>query len=105
MSGSLPARIVGGAAADCTEGQPNVRTALAAGVITPFRLENIQKIPMNTPVSWTMDHAGTIALDGEREVRFDPGDEITVRITRNSPLRVILDAALSSAQEHGFFTL
>ena len=95
----------GGAAADCTEGQPNVRTALAAGVITPFRLENIQKIPMDTPVSWTMDHAGTIALDGEREVRFSPGDEISVRITRKGPLRVLLDAALSSAQEHGFFSL
>lgn len=93
----------GGAAADCTDGVPNVRTALAAGVITPFRLENVQRLEMNTPYSRTMDHAGTIALDGEREVRFDPGDEITIRITRNGPLRVVLDAALSSAQKNGYF--
>ncbi|MCR4751204.1 MAG: NAD(+)/NADH kinase [Eubacterium sp.] len=95
----------GGAAADCTDGEPNVRTALAAGVITPFRLENVQSVRMDTPISWKMDHAGMIALDGEREVRFDPGDDITIRITRNGPLRVVLDAVLSSAQEHGFFRL
>ena len=95
----------GGAAADCMEGEPNVRTALAAGVITPFRLEHVQRLEMDTPVTWTMDHVGTIALDGEREIRFDPGDEITVRITRKGPLRVLLDAALSSAQKNGFFTI
>ena len=44
-----------------------------------------------------------IDLDGEREVRFDPGDEITIRITRNGPLRVVLDAALSSVQKNGYF--
>ena len=60
---------------------------------------------MDTPATWIMDHVGTIALDGEREIRFDPGDEITVRITRKGPLRVLLDAALSSAQENGFFTI
>lgn len=93
----------GGAVADCTDGTPNVRTALAAGVITPFRLENVRKIEMNETLSWEMDHVGTIALDGEREVRFDPGDVIEIRITRNGPLRVVLDQALSSAQEHGYF--
>ncbi len=95
----------GGAAADCTNGKPNVRTALAAGVITPFCLQNIRRLEMDEPVSWEMDHVGTIALDGERELRFDPGDTITIRVTRNGPLRVLLDAALSSAQEHDYFRM
>lgn len=94
-----------GAVTDCASGEPNLRTALAAGVITPFRLENARKIPINETVTWVMDRVGMIALDGEREVRWENGDEIGIRITRNGPIRVNLYQALESAQRNGYFKM
>jgi len=94
-----------GAAAECVPGEPNVRASLAAGVISPFRLERIQTLPLDNMQIWKMDNAGTLALDGEREVRWDCGDEVGLKIVRNGPIRLDLRKVLVSAQRAGYFRL
>ncbi len=92
-----------GAVADCAAGDTNVRAALAAGVIAPFRLERLEIVPLDQTLTWTMTEAGMLALDGEREVRLERGESVGMRITRNGPMKVDVRRTLETAHANGYF--
>lgn len=92
-----------GAAAECGEGPANTRVSLAAGVVTPVSISQVRRLPLDQPVDYVMDYAGTLALDGERELPFRAGNTITLTLTRQGPRRVDLRRTLALAQANGFF--
>lgn len=94
-----------GAIAECSADVPNVRGSLSAGVIMDFCLKNVRKLPLGEKMIFTMDYSGMLALDGEREVRWNEGDTIELIITRKGPLKVDLRQALELALEKGYFKL
>jgi predicted polyphosphate/ATP-dependent NAD kinase len=46
---------------------------------------------------------GVIALDGERELAFAAGDQVTVRLDRDGPLTIDVDKAIAAAVRKGLF--
>jgi predicted polyphosphate/ATP-dependent NAD kinase len=46
---------------------------------------------------------GTIALDGEREIAFAAGDQVTVRLARQGPLTIDVDKTMAAAVRKGLF--
>ena len=94
-----------GATAEFTGGRPNTLAPVGAGTVRGVRVRNVRRLALGEPVTRTMDYQGTLALDGEREIFFQPGDVITCKVTRNGPLRVDVDTAIESARIRGCFQL
>ena len=46
-----------------------------------------------------------IALDGEREVRVQPGDTVSMVINRDGPWRIVPRDILARAMELGMYTV
>jgi hypothetical protein len=76
----------------------------AAGKIVSVEAHKLEILPLDEGLKWEADHRGIIAVDGEREVPFAKGDQLTFKITRNGPLHVNVRRSLEIAQENGFFT-
>ena len=76
---------------------------ISAGTIIEIQAENLDILPLNQSLCWQADFSGTIAVDGERELRFFQDDQLTFRITRNGPWRVDVKKTLENAQKSGFF--
>lgn len=92
-----------GAVVDCVPGVPNVKAAITAGVLSDFRLENNDTFAVGETLEYEMSSPGMIALDGEKEVSFKKGDKISIKLTRNGPLKVNIKRTLELAQKAGFF--
>ena len=76
-----------------------------AGTVRGVHIQNVRRLALGEPLTRVMDYQGTLALDGEREIFFRPGDEITCAVTRNGPLRVDARRAIEYARTHGCFQL
>ena len=94
-----------GASAEFTDGPPNTLAPVGAGTVRGVHTENVRRLALGEPLTRVMDYQGTLALDGEREIFFRPGDEITCAVTRNGPLRVDARRAIEYARTHGCFQL
>lgn len=92
-----------GVSVDCVAGEPNVKGAITAGILSDFRLENRKILKLGESVPFCMEMPGMLALDGEKEVSFRRGDTIEIRLTRNGPKKVDIREALVLAQEAGLF--
>ncbi len=92
-----------GAAADFGDGRTNVRAAVSAGVVSDFRLEREQAVPLDEKLTYVMDYSGMLALDGEREVKFRRGDTVELVLTRQGPNKVDIKKTLLLAQKAGYF--
>jgi predicted polyphosphate/ATP-dependent NAD kinase len=46
---------------------------------------------------------GTIAIDGERELDFSAGDQVTIRLDRQGPLTIDVDKTMAAAVAKGLF--
>ena len=64
-----------------------VLAPIAAGVLTPLRVSNAQRIELGEEYGFTAVSRCMIALDGEREVRVQPGDYVGLTIDRDGPWR------------------
>lgn len=91
-----------GAVAECGNGPANAKVSLAAGAVTPIEIRQVNRVSEGEYLTWKMDHSGMLALDGEREVVYHSGDEVTLCIRRNGPRRVDIRKALELAQQRGF---
>jgi predicted polyphosphate/ATP-dependent NAD kinase len=76
---------------------------IAAGIIKKINVGNMTKLNLNEEYYYKTAHKGIIAVDGEREVPFNEGDEFVFKITRNGPYHVDIKRTLEIAQENGFF--
>ena len=94
-----------GTAAEFTDGPPNTLAPVGAGTVRGVHIQNVRRLALGEPLTRVMDYQGTLALDGEREIFFRPGDEITCAVTRNGPLRVDARRAIEYARTHGCFQL
>lgn len=75
---------------------------IAPGLIEPVGVERIETIDLDKPMPLTVS-AGSIALDGEREVTFSEVDSISVTL-RNAAFRTIdIAACMAHAAAQGSF--
>ena len=83
--------------------KPNKKVIVAAGTLEKVYMSAPQKILIDTSFSVQTEYSGTLALDGEREIYFQEGDEIEIKLNRRGPLQVSVERALEQAQKCGFF--
>jgi predicted polyphosphate/ATP-dependent NAD kinase len=80
----------------------SVMAPVSAGVMEQVFVDEPQKLIVGEEYEFAAEERGTIALDGEKEVEFSPGDKFTFKITRNGPYHVNVVKALEIAQQGGF---
>lgn len=94
-----------GAVAEFEKGEPNTLVPVGAGCIRGVCVRHARKLKLDETVTWTMTEQGTLALDGEREIFYRPGDVIGCTVRRQGPLRVNVRRAVECARELGLFSL
>lgn len=92
-----------GIALQLAEKGQRVRAPVAAGIISELHVKEHHLVQLDEPYVFTADHSGTIALDGEREIKFAKGDELSLTLTREGPWRVDVQIALAKALSLGMF--
>lgn len=80
----------------------SIMAPVSAGVMEPVFVDEPRILTLGEEYEFTAVERGTIALDGEKEVEFSPGDKFTFKITRNGPYHVNVVKALEVAQHEGF---
>jgi predicted polyphosphate/ATP-dependent NAD kinase len=73
--------------------------ALAPGLIVPIGVASHRRLALHERVTLE-PAAGTLALDGEREIERSPADDVEVELTPG-PLRVDVDAIMARAAADG----
>lgn len=76
---------------------------IAAGVLTKVRIAGTHRLGLGEEYRFRAEARHMIALDGERELRVDPGEEVGFTVVRNGPWRVRPRAALGEAVRLGYF--
>lgn len=94
-----------GAAAEFGTGPANTLACVGAGSVRGIRVENVRRLALDQPYICTMTTQGTLALDGEREIFYRPGDVIQCTVKREGPLRVDVRRTIEYARELGVFQL
>ena len=82
-----------------------VLAPIAAGVLTPVHVSTSRTLALGEEYRFTAESRCMIALDGEREVRVQPGDEVSMTVERDGPWRVLPRKALQRAAELGMYRL
>jgi predicted polyphosphate/ATP-dependent NAD kinase len=94
-----------GMCVDLSEKKYKILAPIAAGTIKPVTMGDEVMINLNEDFRYETKVSGTIALDGEREIAFQAGNEFVFRITRNGPLRVNIRKTVELAHNNGFFNI
>lgn len=94
-----------GAMADFTRDRENMLAPVGAGTVRGICIKNPRILKLGETVSRKMTYQGTLALDGEREIFFKPGDIIECTITRNGPMRVDVRETIEYARKKGVFKI
>lgn len=79
-----------------------LRTPIAPGLIRPVGIRDWRRIQSNGPVTLETS-AGTIALDGERELSFCERDRVAVTLEENAFRTVDAGACMHYAARNGLF--
>ncbi len=68
-------------------------------------LKSTEPLMITEGQSYTMtaDFAGSVALDGEREVIFSSGDKISLKVIRNGPRRILIEKTCETMLRNGAF--
>ncbi len=82
-----------------------VLAPIAAGVLTPVHIAEARRLALGEKYGFTAEERCMIALDGEREVRVQPGDAVTMVINRDGPWRIVPRDILSRAMELGMYNV
>jgi predicted polyphosphate/ATP-dependent NAD kinase len=70
-------------AADDAHARLTLHAPIAPGLIRPVRIASWRRLVAGEPLTVALD-AGTVALDGEREFAFAPGDRVRVTLHENA---------------------
>jgi predicted polyphosphate/ATP-dependent NAD kinase len=70
-------------AADAGHAQVTLHAPIAPGLVRPVRIASWRRMVAGEPFAVAQD-AGTVALDGERELAFEPGDHVRVTLRENA---------------------
>jgi len=96
--GGVAVRLAGDSPAELT-----VLAPIAPGVLEPIGVLAVDDLPIGERHRMTLP-AGTIALDGEREIEFGPGEEVSVTLTDAGPLVVDIPRVLAEAARRHLLT-
>lgn len=88
--------------AGSSAGPQRVRAAIGPGMIDEIEVASWQPLPTDQPVPVT-ERAGTLALDGERELELAAEDRATVTLRANGFPRLDISRIMRWAAEHGAF--
>jgi hypothetical protein len=77
-----------------------VLAPIAPGLVVPVGVSSIERIEAG-PVHDVDARAGVIAVDGERELAFGPGEHPAVRLRRDGPWCVDVAAVLAASARLG----
>lgn len=80
-----------------------VNAAVAAGVVLGIGAVNGRELPLDQWQEFDIKSPGMVALDGERELKLKAGDRLSLRITRNGPLRVSPYDTVEQAMKLGMY--
>lgn len=79
------------------ESAPTVLTVpMAPGLVVPVGVEGVERVEPGEAVELTPS-AGSVALDGEREIEIGPSDSVRVRLETEGPLTIDVGAAMECA--------
>jgi predicted polyphosphate/ATP-dependent NAD kinase len=84
------------------KGNTKIKAAIAPGLIKEVEIEKFQVLNLNDRIKIT-DKPALIALDGEREIKILPQDEVEIELRRDGPRIVKMKETLEEAVEKGFF--
>jgi hypothetical protein len=73
-----------------------VLAPIAPGLLERMGVATCDRIEPGAPLVVELDH-GTVALDGEREVEFGPGDRVTITLAADGPRVIDVPAVLAHA--------
>lgn len=76
---------------------------IAPGMLRPLAVRAVRRLAADEPVT-IIDEAGTIALDGERELEFAPGDRVRITLRENAFRTVDVSRCMRTAASEGLFT-
>ena len=86
------------------QGAPRIVTApIGPGLIEPVGVYEVAELHPGRPVALAT-RQGVIALDGEREIEFNPKDRVQVRLEADGPLTVDIDRVMRHAAETGLLS-
>jgi hypothetical protein len=77
-----------------------VRAPIAPGLIELIGIDEWRRIPADTPFE-PRPEEGSIALDGEREIFFSRGDQVSIKLVENAFRTVDVAAVMQFAAHHG----
>jgi len=80
-----------------------IRAPIAAGVLADVYIEEESFLQLGSDYVMTADSSGTVALDGEREVKVKTDDVLRFRVERSGPWRVDTQRILEKAKSLGCF--
>ncbi len=96
--GGVAVRLAGDSPAELT-----VLAPIAPGVVEPIGVLGVDDLAIGERRGVDLP-AGTIALDGEREIEFGPGDEVSVTLTDAGPRVVDIPRVLAEAARRRLLT-
>jgi predicted polyphosphate/ATP-dependent NAD kinase len=104
----LGRREPGGCAVELTE-EParrhlTLRAPIAPGMVRPVGIAGWRAMAANQPFRVTAE-AGVVALDGERELEFDPGDRVTITLREAAFRTVDVSRCMQLAAATGLFRI
>jgi predicted polyphosphate/ATP-dependent NAD kinase len=79
-----------------------LKTPIAPGVISDIGIVGWEPMPADKPFP-VGPAAGVVALDGERELTFDPGENVTVTLREDAFLTVDVARCMHTAAREGVF--
>ncbi|MCP5152878.1 MAG: NAD(+)/NADH kinase [Ectothiorhodospiraceae bacterium] len=77
-----------------------IHAPIAPGMIRAVGVEHYAEMPADRPFGLSTP-AGSIALDGEREIAFDDGREVSITLRENAFRTVDVSACMRHAARHG----
>jgi predicted polyphosphate/ATP-dependent NAD kinase len=77
-----------------------LQAPIAPGLVRPVGVASWQTMPRDRPFR-VADGAGVLALDGEREIELDPGDEVTITLREEAFLTVDVPRCMRAAVSGG----
>ena len=77
-----------------------LQAPIAPGMVRPVPVAGWQRLRADTPVP-VAAQAGTVALDGERELTFEPGEPVRMTLRENAFLTVDVARCMAVAAGEG----
>ncbi len=79
------------------------RVPIAPGLVVSVGIAEHRRIDPAEPVALG-PHAGSLALDGERELELTPDDRVVVTLAIDGPQMIDVDLVMGEAARHGLLT-